>query len=90
MNDKYSNDSEKKRHESVSAGIQLLAVADAMTGGRFMNSLFPAPKLIPKSLCDSCARNFKEPSFCQSCIKTWYNTTNLIIKTCSGFKEIIT
>lgn len=52
------------------------------------DSLFPVPKLTPKSLCDSCERNFKEPSFCQSCIKTWYNTTNIIIKTCSGFREV--
>lgn len=76
-------DLKRKKKEA----IQALIMAEVMTGGTFMESLFPVPKPRPKSICPMCRNDCPESAYiCRNGTKTLFPGTEILIKSCTNFE----
>lgn len=81
-------DEEHRRSKrAVQVAISTLVMAQAMTGGAFMESLFPEPKLRSREICPKCRNNRSGfEHVCRAATKTFAKCTEIVIINCSSFE----
>lgn len=83
MEDEESRRSKRAAREA----IQAMVLAEVMTGGTFMKSLFPEPKPRPREICPGCRNNRSgSEHICRGATKTLAKGTEIVIVSCSGFE----